>query len=225
MTALTHPSEYDRTGATDSRGLRRDASQNRSRLLDAARTVFARNGLEAGVEEVARAAGVGIGTLYRRFPTKDALIAELVHELLQEVVTLAHRSEQVAGGHGLEQFLYAMGELQSRNRGFSARFWTDYTNTALRTKYRASLANLLADAKLHKVVRDDASVTDVDLLFWSLRGVLEVAGDSPTPAWRRQVAITLAGLRPSSEPLSEEPIADELVARIFPRTRGQYVGV
>ncbi|MDQ1718021.1 MAG: hypothetical protein QOE89_1974, partial [Pseudonocardiales bacterium] len=60
------------------RPLRRDAAENRERLLDAAIQVFAEHGLDAGVDEVARVAGVGTGTLYRRFPTKQALIDELV---------------------------------------------------------------------------------------------------------------------------------------------------
>jgi AcrR family transcriptional regulator len=64
--------------------LRRDAARNRKRLLEAAAEVFAEQGLQASVDDVARVAGVGMGTLYRRFPTKDALIDELVRELLTE---------------------------------------------------------------------------------------------------------------------------------------------
>ena len=213
MNTSTHPSRYDRADPPNRRGLRRDASENRRRLLESARTVFARHGLEAGVEEIAHAAGVGIGTLYRRFPTKDALIAELVYELLEEALTLAHRAEQVADGRGLEEFLYAMGEVQSANRGCLARVWTDDTSTALVAEYRASITTLVADAKAHNTIRSDAAVTDIDLLFWSLRGIIETTGDVSTTAWRRQVAIALAGLRPSNEPLAEAPITDELVAR------------
>jgi AcrR family transcriptional regulator len=80
-----------RTGITDARGatgqsqrveadrpLRRDAIENRRRVLDAAATVFAAHGLDAPVEEIAHAAGVGMGTLYRRFPNKEALIEQLM---------------------------------------------------------------------------------------------------------------------------------------------------
>ena len=77
---------------TPTKTLRRDAAQNRQRLLDAAEQVFAERGLEASVDEVARVAGVGMGTLYRRFPTKEALIAELVRELLEDVLLLARSS-------------------------------------------------------------------------------------------------------------------------------------
>jgi AcrR family transcriptional regulator len=74
---------------TDDRPLRRDAHENRQRLLDAAAAVFAERGLEAGVEEIA---GVGVGTLYRRFPTKDALICALVHDVMRPAPEpLTHR--------------------------------------------------------------------------------------------------------------------------------------
>jgi hypothetical protein len=89
----------------------------------------------------------------------------------------------------------------------------DDASSALREQYRASLAILLADAQAHDTIRSDAVVTDLDLLFWSVRGFVESTGDVSSTAWRRQVAITLAGLRPGSGPLTEAAISNELVAR------------
>lgn len=212
MTNSTQISGHDPGMTSDRRTLRRDAAQNRRRLLEAARIVFAEHGLDAGVEEVAQAAGVGVGTLYRRFPTKYALIAELVREFMEEVVALARQAEQVTDGRGLEQFVYALGEVQAANRGCLARIWTDETSTALRDEYRVLVAGLLANAKAHGAIRDDAAVTDLDLLFWSLRGIIETTGELSTPAWRRQAAICLAGLRPSSDTLADLPIGEEIVA-------------
>ena len=87
------------------RPLRRDAEQNRQRLLDAAADVFAEHGLDASVEEIARTAGVGMGTLYRRFPTKDALISALVHDALTTMLKLAREGTERADGTGLEYSL------------------------------------------------------------------------------------------------------------------------
>jgi AcrR family transcriptional regulator len=188
-------------------GLRRDAAENRRRLLDAARHVFAVHGTEAGVELIAHEAGVGIGTLYRRFPTKDALIAELVRELLEEVLALARSATRVPGGDGLEQFLYDMGEAQASNRGCLSRMWTDHTTTIIRDEIRSTMAALLATSKENKRIRAGATLTDLDLLFWALRGILEAIGDDARAACRRQVAITLAGLRPSPDELCEPPVA------------------
>lgn len=213
MTTSTHPHQRGQADAVEHLGLRRDAFENRRRLLEAARVVFAEHGLQAGVEEIAQSAGVGIGTLYRRFPTKEALIAELVRELLQEVVTKAEEAQQVPDGHGLEQFVYAMGEAQTANRGCIARIWTDQNTTELRKKYRAALAILLSHAKTHNTIRADAALTDLDLLFWSFRGIIETTGDASTTAWRRQAAIALAGLRPSHEPLNQPAITNEIAER------------
>jgi len=220
MTSSTRSTQTGSTGATAPRKLRCDASANRVRLLDAARTVFAERGLDAGVEEIAQVAGVGIGTLYRRFPTKDALITELVQVLLRHVLELAHEAEQVPGGRGLEQFVYGMGEAQTAHRGCLARLWTDDSSTkTVRAECRASIAVLVADAKAHDVIRSDATATDVDLLLWSVRGIIEATGDVSSTAWRRLAAIALAGLSPSTEPLREAPVAEALVTRAREHTR------
>src|ERR1700689_3069017 len=108
--------------ATD-RPLRRDAEQNRQRLLDAAADVFAEHGLEAGVEEIARTAGVGMGTLYRRFPTKDALIAALVHDVLSTMLEIAQESTERPDGTGLEYFLEAASSYQAAHRGCLQGLW------------------------------------------------------------------------------------------------------
>jgi AcrR family transcriptional regulator len=79
--------------------LRRDAAENRQRVLDAAAAVFSERGLDVGVDEIARAAGVGTGTLYRRFPTKDALISELVRQLLADLVALADSALSATGSN------------------------------------------------------------------------------------------------------------------------------
>ncbi|KQT74533.1 TetR/AcrR family transcriptional regulator [Microbacterium sp. Leaf436] len=195
------------------RALRRDAAENRRRLLDAAREVFAEHGLEAGVEEVAQVAGVGVGTLYRRFLTKDALIAELVREFMEQVLALVREATTVSDGRGLEQFVFALGDVQSANRGCLARIWTDEHSTALRQQYRIHLAEVLEDAKAHGVVRTDAAMTDLDLLFWALRGIIETTGALAPGAWRRHAAIHLAGLRPSASELSHPPVGEDVVAR------------
>ena len=72
------------------RPLRADAARNRARVLDAARTAFAEAGLDVGVEEIARRAGVGKGTLYRRFPTKEALVCAIFEDILLEFDTSSH---------------------------------------------------------------------------------------------------------------------------------------
>src|ERR1700689_4668354 len=127
--------------------LRRDAEQNRQRLLEAAAEGFATPGLEAGVEEIARTAGVGMGTLYRRFPTKDALIAALVHDVLSTMRGLAQESTERPDGTGLEYFLEAASSYQAAHRGCLSRLWNAGIEHELVQEIRRLITAMLTDAE------------------------------------------------------------------------------
>jgi len=190
--------------------LRRDAALNRARVLTAAEDVFGEHGFSASVEEVARRAGVGMGTLYRRFPTKDALIAELVGQFVAEFAEQVEAARLVSRGMGLEQFMYRAGEMLSKRRGLLllaktlGAFQTDPTTL----KLRACIGELLADAHKYGRISPDIQVTDVDLALWSMAGIMQASKDVAPTAWRRQLAIMLAGMRPTAEPIAEPPLTD-----------------
>src|SRR5689334_2491592 len=101
--------------ATPTRSPRRDAVRNRELLLAAARAVFGERGVDASLEEIARQAGVGIGTLYRHFPSRQALIDALLEERLGAVVALADAAA-ADPADGLGRFLESMIDLQARDR-------------------------------------------------------------------------------------------------------------
>ena len=191
------------------KALRRDAAENRQRLLDAAATVFSERGLDASVDEIARVAGVGTGTLYRRFPTKDALISELVRQLLSDLVAIATKALDVEDGSGLEQLMYGTGEVQASHRGCISRMWNDDETTALQSEYRRIVSELLAKAKEYGRIREDATQSDIDLTFWALRGVIETTRGVSDTAWRRHLALVIAGLRPGREQIIELPMDEE----------------
>jgi AcrR family transcriptional regulator len=196
------------------RRLRRDAAENRVQLLDAAAKVFAAQGLDASVEEIARVAGVGIGTLYRRFPNKEALITELVQDLLDVMSQLAIEGLQKPDGTGLEFFLVESSAYQAKHRGCLARLWnTDPDNESIRN-VRATISTLLDDAKAHGRVRAELTSTDLTVAMWSIRGVIETTREHAPEAWRRYLEIVVAGLRPSGEPLRHPPISRALVDKV-----------
>ncbi len=90
---------------------RRDAVRNYHRVLEAAREVLGECGADASMEEIAARAGVGVGTVYRRFANKDALIDELLRLAMCEVLQAARQALACPGGTGLEQFLRALGAM------------------------------------------------------------------------------------------------------------------
>jgi AcrR family transcriptional regulator len=197
--------------------LRRDAAENRRLLLAAAAKVFAEHGLDAGVEEIARVAGVGIGTLYRRFPTKDALIAALVHELLDTLTRLAHEATEQPDGRGLEHFLESSSAYQAGHLGCLPRLWKAEPHSEALRRVRQVIAALLDDAKHHGRAREELTSTDLTMVMWSIRGVIETTRDVAPDAWRRHLDILVAGLRPASTPLTHRPLTraqvDKVVAK------------
>ncbi|MEN0139737.1 MAG: TetR/AcrR family transcriptional regulator [Rhodococcus sp. (in: high G+C Gram-positive bacteria)] len=197
------------------KALRRDAAENRQRLLDAAATVFSERGLDVGVDEIARVAGVGIGTLYRRFPTKDALVSELVRQVFDDFLTVANEALSAPNGEGLEQVLYGTGAILASNRGCLSRMWNDDETTILRDEYRRILFELLARAKKHGRIREDATDADLDLIFWSVRGVVATTRGVTDTGWRRTMAIMIAGLSPGADALDASPMSAQHVAQII----------
>jgi AcrR family transcriptional regulator len=200
---------------TIKRPLRRDAAANRQRLLDAAASVFAEHGLDAGVEEIARVAGVGMGTLYRRFPTKDALIAALVHDVLDAMRSLAEAAAARSDGTGLEFFLEAASAYQSEHRGCLPRLWNNGVDNDSVAQVRRAIRELLEDAKAHGRVRPEVTPTDLTMIMWSMRGVIEATGGVAPQAWRRHLDILIAGLRPVSQPLQHRPLTRAQVDTII----------
>lgn len=178
--------------------LRRDAAANRERLLEAAGQIFAERGLAAGVDEVAKLAGVGMGTLYRRFPTKQALIDELIGDLRRELLRLAQLAAERTDGDGLEQLLVTVGQLQADQSGCLDQL-LQHSDVELETlaQFRALSATLLARAQRFGRIRFDAAPGDVTMVFWSISGVIRTTRGVAPDAWRRHLQILLAGLRPT----------------------------
>ncbi len=205
----------DVSDQTDGKVLRRDAAENGQRLLDAAAAVFSARGLDVGVDEIARVAGVGIGTLYRRFPTKDALIRELVRQVLEDFVALGQDALSAPDGEGLEQVLYGTGAILESNGGCLSRMWNEDETTISRDEYRRILVELLAKAKQHGRIREDSTDADLDLVFWSLHGVITTTRGVTDTGWRRILAVMVTGLRPGADDLDAAPMSTEDVAHIM----------
>src|SRR3954447_3870440 len=104
--------------ATTEKPLRRDAEHNRQLILDAARAAFAEEGLDVGLHQIAKRAGVGVGTVYRRFPDKDQLVEALFEDRIGEVLAIAEQAlAEEDAWTGLEHFLHGTCELQVADHG------------------------------------------------------------------------------------------------------------
>jgi len=172
--------------------LRRDAAANRERLITAALDVFNSVGLDAGVEVIAQRAGVGVGTLYRRFPTKDALIDFLVDELMADITERAAMARGVPDGHGLEQYLRQLADALSAHRGCLSRIWNSERD---HSELSRRISVLLREAKAAGAVRADVTRADITTVAWALRGIIESAGDDAAVACQRHLDHLFTGMR------------------------------
>ncbi|MEO6885776.1 MAG: helix-turn-helix domain-containing protein [Jatrophihabitantaceae bacterium] len=211
---------------TPMKAMRRDAAQNRQRLIDAAGEAFAEHGLHVAVEQIAQQADVGMGTLYRHFPTKQALIDELVGAIRRQLLALAEQAAERPDGQGLAALMYAAGELQAARSGCLAQLWnTSQAELSAVTEFRRIVAEQLALAKQHGLARDEITPTDISLAMWSLRGVIEMTHSGAPLAWRRYLEVHIAGLRPVDQALTERPLSEARYRRIVLTGRRSPSGV
>ncbi|HEY7106673.1 MAG TPA: helix-turn-helix domain-containing protein [Acidimicrobiia bacterium] len=179
---------------------RADARRNRARVLAAAEAAFAETGLRAPVEEIARRAGVGVGTVCRNFPTKQALV-EAVLEAMYEAL-LADAEAALAlddAAVGFETFCNALADFQARHRALAESMATaiDIPASAQRTKaaLRDAIAQLVANAQESGAIRTDVGPADVTMLFAGVAHATELSGDLEPMLHRRYLTIVLDGLR------------------------------
>jgi AcrR family transcriptional regulator len=186
--------------------LRRDAARNRDKILTAARVSFDEEGFDIGVDAIAQRAGVGIGTVYRRFPTKELLIEAVVGEVLGKVLDAARAAvEEESSEEGLAAYIRAVGWLQVEHSGCLARLWND-SHAEVRDQIEAATTVLLTRAQQTGSVRPELVYEDVVVLLWSLRGVIETIASISSDGWLRHLDLLLSSLAPNGEPLTHPPL-------------------
>jgi AcrR family transcriptional regulator len=179
--------------------LRADARRNREAVLAAARKRFAKCGLECQMEDIARTAGVGVGTVYRHFPTKGDLIAALVADRFERLA--ARATEALAEDDPWQAFCDLMrfsAELQVRDRALSEIISSQPQlgqHEAVASGLVDTTTELIAKAQEAGEMRNDAVIEDVPTLICGLGAVTAGSGNMPELNWERYVEIMLDGLR------------------------------
>ena len=211
------------TGEEGARALRRDAERNRRRVLAAARGLFAQRGLAVTHHDVARAAEVGVGTVYRRFPTREDLLAALFDDQVERVGQLAEEALDAADPWtGLTGFLTAVCELQAADRGLQEHMGTASAPSRAgqaRQRIAPVVGELVTRCRQRGQVRPEVTVQDVALLPVMVGAVTDRARDVAPELWRRVLGLLLAGLRPAAEPLPGVPLTAEESDRVLGSAR------
>ena len=181
--------------------MRADARRNREAVIEAARRVMAMKGLDAQMDEIAREAGVGVGTVYRHFPTKDDLIAALADYRFQRLAEFANDAlEEEDAAAAFDRYLTRAAELTAEDRALS-EVMRDRPEAMQEAARRVGLLELtrsvMTRAQEAGAVRADAEAEDVPMMMSGLAtSTPGCAGPFITAdTWRRYLAITLDGLR------------------------------
>jgi AcrR family transcriptional regulator len=197
---------------TDDRGtLRVDAERNRRHIVDAAREVFAERGLDVPLEAIAQRAGVGIATLYRRFPTREDLIAASFEHKMAEYAAAAEEALQAPDAwSGFCGYLERLCAMQAADRGLrdvlTLTFPTAKGLEAQRAQGYTSFVELVQRAQAGGMLRRDFVPEDLALLLMANAGVVQGTREAVPAAWQRFVALMIDACRADrAHPLPQPP--------------------
>ncbi|HEX4108469.1 MAG TPA: helix-turn-helix domain-containing protein [Solirubrobacteraceae bacterium] len=196
--------------STTERPLRRDAERNRMRILEAAAELFTERGLDVTLNDIAHHAGVGVGTVYRRFPDKEQLIDALFEERLGQLVELADLAQRDPDPmSGLRGFLERALELQAADRGLKELLLATSRGREQIGRLRGAIVPRVGEvverARAAGMLRPDIASTDMPIVQLMVGAVIDCCRDLEPELWRRYLAIVLDGM--TADPADREPLA------------------
>ena len=216
--------------AGEQKGQRRHARRNHELLVAAAQDVFSERGIEASLEEIARRAGVGIGTLYRHFATREALVEAIFERRIGEIVAvteaaaaepdpwlafvglLEHTVELQAGDRVLKDVLMRYPPVAGRL-------------ASARDQMRRTFEQVIERAHTDGGLREDFTFADLAVLHWSFTPLIDATAEVAPNAWRRHLHVFLDGLRvQAATPQTEPPLTDEQLHAAMQALRRQRLG-
>jgi AcrR family transcriptional regulator len=186
------------------RPLRSDAERNRKRILQAAREVFAERGFSATLDDVAHHAGVGVGTVYRRFPTKEALAEAVFDGRLEDLVEMIEQALAAPSAwEGLTTFLRTSTDLHAADRGLrdvalGAGFGTTHFAKA-GEQMIPLITRLVERARAEGTLRPDVTLEDLPMMMLMISEVAHHSAGVRADVYRRYLELFIDGLRAAPE--------------------------
>jgi AcrR family transcriptional regulator len=181
------------------RPLRRDAERNRIRILASAKVLFAEHGVDVSLDDIARHAGVGVGTVYRRFPDREALIDELLEDKISEIEEIAVAALAMDDPwEGIVSFLERSQEKHAEDRGLKQALLVPTRGAerlaAARARIEPKIIELIGRSKASGGLRPDFEVEDFPMLVEMITAVGDATHDLAPGLWRRYLRIIIDGI-------------------------------
>jgi AcrR family transcriptional regulator len=203
--------------ATEDRPLRRDAELNLARIVVAARDVFSEHGYDASMEQIATRANVGIGTLYRRFPTKADLCAAVIESANDQTRQIAEAVlADAVPGEAVFEFVRRCVAAPSCWRAMtSQRPWSEDGADRAVSALLPVMASLLTESQDAGTIRDDIAPTDLVVLLMSVRAVADLCDIEAPDTSLRFLDLALDGLRPGGRSPSRDPMTAKQLIHVL----------
>lgn len=209
---------------THDRPLRADAARNRELVLRVAAELFAEHGLDVSLDEIARTAGLGVGTVYRRFPNRAAVVEALFQDRIEQMACLAREClTDDDPWRGLVTFLRRGVAQAAADKGLRRVILADVhggIHLAARAALDRTVAELVERCHAAGALRPGVSATDIPMIFLMVGAVGDFAGRQAPAIWERYLELLIAGIRPGVHPSPRIPALSEAEVRAATSSRG-----
>lgn len=184
---------------TAARPLRADAERNRQRIVDAARSLFAERGVDVSVEDIAAAAGVGIGTFYRRFPDRESLVEAVFATKLERAVHSARELLEIEDPwEAFRAFVTTVARMHARDRGLNDVLLSSDRGRERVAAFRATIqplaGQLLERAQAAGALREDVTLFDIAMIHQGVAAIADITRDVSPDYFERTLTLLVDGL-------------------------------
>lgn len=184
---------------TAARPLRADAERNRQRIVDAARSLFAERGVDVSVEDIAAAAGVGIGTFYRRFPDRESLVEAVFATKLERAVHSARELLEIEDPwEAFRAFVTTVARMHARDRGLNDVLLSSDRGRERVAAFRATIqplaGELLERAQAAGALREDVTLFDIAMIHQGVAAIADITRDVSPDYFERTLTLLVDGL-------------------------------
>jgi AcrR family transcriptional regulator len=208
------------------RPLRADAERNRQRIIVAAKTLFAERGVDVSVEDIACAAGVGIGTFYRRFPDRESLVEAIFESKLEQIAHLARAALQIEDPwEAFRTYILTVARMHARDRGLKDVLLCSERGrervAATRATIRPLTIELLERAQAAGVLRDDVAAYDIPMIHQAISAIADITRDVAPDYFERILTLIVDGLarERTPTPMLAAPLEAEQFDAVMNRHR------